>query len=68
MKSKGTAPIIDEAAAFYLYQYSQRVRMKDLGFTDSLENLDCVSAEAFTIIANEIDRVHDEEMKKKSKR
>lgn len=69
MRAKGgQAPIIDEIAAFYLYEYTSRQKMSELGFTDSLDNLDCVAVEAFTIIANEIDKVQNEEMKKKNKR
>lgn len=66
MKGKGSSAIIDDVAAFYVYEYTQRMRMHELGFMDNLDNLDCITAEAFTIISNEIEKVKSEEMKKKT--
>jgi hypothetical protein len=65
--AKGGPQIVDDVAAFYISQYNLRMRMKSLGFSDSFENLDCLTAEAFSIISQEIDRVQDDDMKKKRK-
>jgi hypothetical protein len=68
MRSGSGAPVIDEIAAFYVYEYTTRMRLKKLGFTDSIENIDCITAEAFNIISIEIDKIHDEESKRRNKR
>lgn len=68
MRAKAGANISDPVSALFLNQYTTRMRLKELGFVDSIENVDCITAEAFTVIANEIDRVNDEEMKRKKSR
>lgn len=60
--------IISEVACFYLSQYATRLRLKKLGYTDSIENLDCITAEAFNVISQEIDKIEEAESKKKNKR
>lgn len=55
------------ATAPYVAEYNNRIRMRKLGFTDSMENLDAVTAEYFIAIAMEYSRLENEEMKEKMK-
>ena len=49
-----------EVAAPYINEYVQRKTLRELGFTEDLSRLDCLSAEAFCIIEAEINKVQSE--------
>lgn len=49
-------------------EYIGRMRLKELGFVDDLESLDCVTADALLIIDGAIEEIKAEEMKKMSKK
>lgn len=55
---------MDEVSAIFLAQYSTRMRMQKLGFTENSENLDCITFDAFRVISDEIDRMNEEDAKK----
>lgn len=59
-------PLINNAAPI-LAEYNARKRLADLGFTSDLSSLDCVKAEAFIVISQELDRLQAEEYKRKKK-
>jgi hypothetical protein len=52
-----TAPIIAE--------YNARKRLAELGFIDDINNLDCITAECFLIISQEIDKLEVEKNRNK---
>lgn len=43
----------DSIAALYLTEYAARLELRKLGFTDSLDDLDCITAEAFLLISQQ---------------
>jgi hypothetical protein len=47
----------------YVAEFNNRQRMKALGFTDSLENLDAVTAEYFIEITQTYARLESEKVK-----
>jgi hypothetical protein len=44
----------DKPEIFYLAEYNRRAQMKQIGYTDSLENLDALTGELFALIADEL--------------
>jgi len=65
---RNNSAIIDPIAALFLNEYIKRTRLKELGYTDSIENLDVITAEAFLIISVEIDKIRNEDAKKRNSR
>ena len=53
---------------FYLSEYNQRAKLRKLGFTESLEELDALTGELFAMISDEIDKLESEEAKNRRKR
>jgi len=49
-------------------EYSQRLRLHKLGYVSDVESLSVFKVDAFCMISAEIDRLNDEEMKKKQKK
>lgn len=46
-------------------EYNQRARLRKLGLVENLDALDCIRADAFLVISEEIDK-HDEQKAKAS--
>lgn len=67
-RSESGGAITDEASALLLSEYNQRMRLYKLGFFEPLENLDCIKAEIFCFIGAEIDKIREEDLKKKTKK
>lgn len=59
--------LTNKAAPLYM-EYVMRQSLSKIGFTDSLDNLDCFTAECFSIIAQEIAAVMDKKSKAASKK
>lgn len=55
-------------SAFYLAEYNHRAKLRKLGFTDSIENIDAVTAEIFVFISDEISGLEKEAADRRSKR
>jgi hypothetical protein len=57
---------VNEAMPFVMEYYS-RMGLRQLGFVDTLEDLDCLTAEAFTVIAKTASDIEEEKAKRKGK-
>jgi hypothetical protein len=53
----------NEAAPIYM-EFIMRQGLAKLGYTDSMDNLDCFTAECFAIIASEIARITNDKIKR----
>jgi hypothetical protein len=53
---------------FYLSEYNQRAKLRKLGFSDSLDELDSLTGELFVFISDEISRLESEESEKQKRR
>lgn len=53
---------------FFLVEYNQRAKLRKLGFVDSMDGLDTLTAEMFTFISDEIDRLESEAAERRRKR
>lgn len=58
--TKGIKKAHDEAAAFLVAEYIKRKALSEMGYTLRLEDLDILTAEAFVIIAAELQRLSRE--------
>lgn len=50
----------------FIEDYNKRSRLRKLGFVESLDNLDQVTADVFCAIADEVDKLEEAERKKKN--
>lgn len=62
--SSNTHPL----SGIYIMEYITRMRLKTLGFTDNLDDLDCITAEALLVIDGAVEQLKAEEMKKAAKK
>jgi len=51
----------------FVMEFYTRMALKELGYTDNLDDLDCLSAEAFSIIAKTQSDIEAEKEKSKRK-
>lgn len=56
----------DVEAMAFIEDYNKRSRLRKLGFVESLDNLDQVTADVFCAIADEVDKLEEAERKKKN--
>jgi len=61
------AKFVNEAI-FFLAEYNRRGKLKELGYTDSISNLDELTGDMFCVIADEIASLEEEQRQKQSKR
>ena len=52
----------------YLAEYNKRAKLRRLGFTESLSELDAFTGELFCFISDEIDKLESEEAEKRKRR
>jgi hypothetical protein len=62
--SKSVHPL----SGIYIMEYITRMRLKTLGFTDNLDDLDCITAEALLVIDGAVEQLKADEMKKAAKK
>jgi hypothetical protein len=51
----------------YVHFYIERKRLAALGYTSSMDDLDCYTASCLLLVSQELDKLESEDMKKKSK-
>ena len=54
--------------AIHLHEYNHRAKMRRIGYTEDIENLDAYNGEIFAHISDEISKLEKESMDRKSKR
>jgi hypothetical protein len=55
-------------SSFYLVEYFDRMRFKELGYTTDYNQIDCLKAEAFRLISCEMDKLSEAKRERDSKR
>ena len=55
-------------ASHYLAEYNARMRMRELGFTTSFDELDDLKAKVFILIGSTIDKEREAESKRKARK
>ncbi len=67
MQVRGAAKgYVNETAPIYR-EYLDRMGLRKLGYTDSIDNLDCFTAECFAVIASELHKLERDEIEKSRK-
>lgn len=52
---------------YYVHFFIERKRLSALGYTSPIDDLDCYTATCLLLVSQEIDKLEEEEMKKKQK-
>ncbi len=53
---------------FYVYFFIERKRLAALGYNSSIDDLDCYTGTCLLLVSCELDKIEQEEMKKKTVR
>lgn len=51
----------------FVMEFYTRMALREIGYVDSLDDLDCLTAEAFTVIAKTQSDIEEEKAKRKGK-
>jgi hypothetical protein len=55
----------ENETSWIVAEYNARMRLAKLGYTETIENLDCIKADMFLIIDQEIDKLEKEKNKRR---